>query len=264
MERSRHALLFSVLVSGLLALPVAAKAQQLKCPVSHDQLKSALDDSVKVAGGPMEGGLPVNEWAAVVNRAGEVCAIAYSGKGPTDQWLGSRAIAVEKANAVNDFSLNKYAISTANLWASSQSGGSLYGLIVGNPPVPQELYSGKLSNYGTVNDPLLGRRPGGVIVFGGGLALYDQSGMIGGIGASGNTSCADHNIAWRMREKLGLDKVPNGPSSAHNDAIVYDVGSDGKSQSGWGHPECRGNAVQIAKKIGSGYVVATPQKRAAR
>jgi hypothetical protein len=57
-----------------------------------------------------------------------------------------------------------------------------------------------------------------------------------------------------MRKALGLDKVKDGPSPAHNDAIVYDVGADGKSPSGWGHPECGRNAPQIAKQIGAGVV----------
>ena len=58
-----------------------------------------------------------------------------------------------------------------------------------------------------------GRRIGGVNVFGGGLALYNsRSQLIGAIGVSGDTSCADHNIAWRTRNTLALDYVPGGAS----------------------------------------------------
>ena len=40
-------------------------------------------------------------------------------------------------------------------------------------------------------------------VFGGGLALYDAAGtLVGGLGVSGDSSCADHNIAWRTRNTL--------------------------------------------------------------
>ncbi|HET7848770.1 MAG TPA: hypothetical protein VFL51_06890 [Pseudolabrys sp.] len=46
----------------------------------------------------------------------------------------------------------------------------------------------------------------------------------------------------------------NGPSPQHNDAIVYDVGKDGRSESGWGHPTCGHNAPQIAKQLGAGIV----------
>jgi len=242
--------------SAVLTFAAQASAQEkAQCPVDHDKLQQVLKQNVQASGGPDNGGFPVNEWAAVVNRNGVVCAVAYSGNKPTDQWLGSRAIAVEKANTVNAFGLDTYAISTANLWAPSQPGGSLYGAASSNPPVAQDLYLGPPDRWGTGADPLVGKVVGGVIAFGGGLALYDENKhLVGGLGASGNTSCADHNIAWRMRKALGLDHVPDGPSPQHNDAIVYDVGPDGKSQSGWGHPECGRNGAQVAKQIGAGIV----------
>ena len=44
--------------------------------------------------------------------------------------------------------------------------------------------------------------------FGGGLALYATGKVIrGGLGVSGDTSCADHFIAWRVRHILGLDHM---------------------------------------------------------
>jgi len=252
-------LLIRPVLAGLVSaaafsLSIPAHAQSKQCPVDHQKLVQILKSSVKASGGPDNGGLPVNEWAAVVNRFGIVCAVAYSGNKPTDQWLGSRAIAVEKANTVNAFGLDKYAISTANLWAQSQPGGYLWGAAGTSPPVAKELYFGDPSKFGSGADPLVGKVVGGVVAFGGGLALYQNGKLVGGLGASGNTSCADHNIAWRVRQKLQMDKVPNGPTAQHNDAIVYDVGKDGKSQSGWGHPECGHNAPQIAKQIGAGVV----------
>ncbi len=240
--------------AGAVAFAVPAQAQKAECPVNHSKLQQVLKASVKASGGPANGGLPVNEWAAVVNRHGAVCAVAFSGKKATDQWLGSRAIAVEKANTVNAFSLDKYAVSTANLWAQSQPGGYLWGTAATNPPVAKDLYQGPFGDWGKGNDPLIGKVVGGVVAFGGGLALYQNGKLVGGLGASGNTSCADHNIAWRVRNKLGMGKVPNGPTPQHNDAIVYDVGANGKSESGWGHPECGHDAPQIAKQIGAGIV----------
>ena len=242
-------------VAAMVTIGVSAHAQsKSQCPVDHDKLAQVLKKNVQASGGPDEGGLPVNEWAAVVNRDGVVCAVAFSGDKPTDQWLGSRAIAVEKANTANAFSLDKYAISTANLWAASQPGGSLYGAGASNPPVAQDLYAGNPATWGSGADPLTGKVVGGVIVFGGGLGLYDGKHIVGALGASGNTSCADANIAWRVRKALGLDKVPNGPSPQHNDAIIYDIGANGKSESGWGHPRCGHNAAKIAQQIGSGIV----------
>jgi hypothetical protein len=102
---------------------------------------------------------------------------------------------------------------------------------------------------------MVGYRVGGVNVFGGGLALYDSSGtLIGAIGVSGDSSCADHNIAWRTRHYLKLDYVPAGVGSAgHADNIIYDITAfsgleqEGISASGWGHPTCSTAATSIAQ-----------------
>ena len=97
------------------------------CPADHDKLEKALKASVKPSGGPTNGGLDNNEWAALVNRDGAVCAVAFSGGKPDDQWPGSRAIAAEKANTANALSLSSFALSTANLYAGAQPGGSCSG-----------------------------------------------------------------------------------------------------------------------------------------
>jgi uncharacterized protein GlcG (DUF336 family) len=233
---------------------IGGAAQAADCPVTHDQLLAALKQSVKPSGGPGNGGLDNNEWAAVVSRDGAVCAIAYSGSKPDDQWLGSRAIAAEKANTANALSLAKFALSTANLYAGTQPAGPLFGLQTSNPPVVDLLYAGDPTSYGTASDPFVGKHVGGVIVFGGGLALYNERDVVGGLGASGDTSCADHNIAWRIRQKLGLDKVPGGPAPDHNDAIIYDLTPDKSSVSGFGHPLCAGSEAQIAVGMHAGIV----------
>jgi hypothetical protein len=99
---------------------------------------------------------------------------------------------------------------------------------------------------------MLGKPVGGLIVFGGGLALYDGNGIVGALGVSGDSSCADHNVAWRVRHFLGLDHVPAGVSPNMKDAIIYDIGPDGKSASGYGHPKCSGKEDQIAVDLGAG------------
>jgi hypothetical protein len=45
--------------------------------------------------------------------------------------------------------------------------------------------------------------------------------LIGAVGVSDDTSCADHNIAWRTRHQLNLDFVPNGVSPKSDDNINY-------------------------------------------
>ena len=152
-------------------------------------------------------------WATVVNRDGVVCAVAFTGDDRGDQWPGSRVISAQKANTANAFSLPGLALSTANIYSAVQPGGSLYGLQASNPVDTDVAYGGNPANNGQSNDPMVGGRIGGVNVFGGGLALYNASGrLVGGIGVSGDSSCADHNIAWRTRNTLNLDHVPAGVS----------------------------------------------------
>jgi len=243
--------LFASLIVAAFAMaasPVFAAA----CPASHETLLAALKASVKPTGGPSNGGLDTNEWASVVDRTGAVCAIAFSGAKADDQWPGSRAISAEKAFTANGLSLREAAISTANLWAAAQPGGSLYSLVASNPVNPAVIYAGPATADGTAKDPMIGKVAGGIIVFGGGLALYDGKDVVGGLGVSGDTSCADHNIAWRIRQKLGLDKVRAGVGQNRNDGIIYDVGPTGKSASGWGHPTCGGTEQSVATQIGAG------------
>lgn len=238
-------------LGGILGVHVAA-AQD--CPVSHDQLTKALKESVKASGGPSNGGFDNNQWAAIVNRDGTICAVTFSGSKPDDQWLASRAIAAEKANAANGMSLQNMAISTANLYAGSLPGGYLYGLITTAPAIAGDLYAGDPKSYGSPSDPMVGKHVGGGVVFGGGLALYNDQGVVGGLGVSGDSSCADHNVAWRVRHALGLDHVPNGVSPDHNDGIIYDMLPDKTSASGYGHPQCGGHEADVAAQIHSGFV----------
>jgi uncharacterized protein GlcG (DUF336 family) len=194
-------------------------------------------------------------WGTIVDRDGIVCAVAFTGGDRTRQWLGSRVISAQKANTANAFSLpagssgafpGGLALSTANLYTAVQPGGNLYGLQHSNPVATDIAYSGSPDRYGLQNDPMVGGRVGGVNVFGGGLPLYDSNRvLIGGIGVSGDTSCADHNVAYRTRNTLALDYVPAGVSGnpQRRDTIVYDIVPQpgqmpGVSASGWGHPGC--------------------------
>jgi uncharacterized protein GlcG (DUF336 family) len=221
------------------------------CPVDQPKLREALRSSVKASGGPANGGFENNEWATVVGRDGVVCAVAFSGDQATDQWPGSRAISMEKATTANAFSLKGMALSTANLFALAQPGQSLYGIITASPP-SAEVNAGDAAQFGTADDPMIGKRAGGVIVFGGGLALYDGNDIVGGLGVSGDSACADHNAAWRLRQGLGLDKVPAGVNPERKDAIIYDMNAAGQSASGFGHPKCAGHEADIADQIRAG------------
>src|SRR5258707_848228 len=185
---------------------------------SHHQLQTALAGA-RAQG---NGGFNLDMWGTLVNRDGVVCAVAFTGTDRAQQWPGSRNILAQKANTANAFSLPGLALSTADLYAAVQPGGTLFGLQASNPVDTETAYRGPAENFGQDDDPMIGRRIGGINVFGGGLALYNSKGhLVGAIGVSGDTSCADHNIAWRTRHTLNLDFVPFGVSAKGDDNINY-------------------------------------------
>lgn len=204
----------------------------------HAKLKSILTEVVK-GGQKANGGLGHQEWATIVDRQGTVCAVVFSGPTSSSEWPGSRLISAEKASTANAFSLDDYALSTGNLYAATQPGASLYGLAMA-PLNPAAAFAGPAASFGEPNDPLVGKPIGGGIVFGGGLPLYTHQGhLVGGLGVSGDTACADHVVSWRVRHKLELDGVPMGPAPDGSDNLIFDI-NNGASESGFGHPGCKG------------------------
>lgn len=111
--------------------------------------------------------------------------------------------------------------------------------------------AGDANQFGTGSDPMIGKRTGGMVVFGGGLALCNDNDVVGGLGISGDSSCADHNVAWRVRHAIGLDHVPAGPGTYKTDGSIYDIGLTGSSKSGFGHPKRAGKEADIADDIGA-------------
>lgn len=233
---------------------------------SCKELPSHADLSAHLAAARAEsnGGFNFDMWGTIVNRDGVVCAVAFTGENRGDEWPGSRVISAQKANTANAFSLPVFALSTANLFAPVQPGGSLFGLQESNPVDTDVAYGGNAKHNGQPNDHMVGNKIGGVNVFGGGLALYDSNGdLLGAIGVSGDTSCADHNIAWRTRHGLGLDNVPKGVNAAdptRPDNIIFDLIDDGGghlvSDKGFGHAHCLDAATEIA--IANSLPVFTP------
>jgi len=231
----------AMVLAGVLTAGTAFAAGPCDDVPAHAALQAALASARAQA----NGGFNLDMWGTVVNRDGIVCAVAFTGVDRGDQWPGSRVISAQKANTANAFSLPGLALSTANLYSAVQPGGSLFGLQLSNPVNTDVAYAGNPVQYGTATDPMIGGKIGGVNVFGGGLALYNASGkLVGAVGVSGDTSCADHNIAWRTRHNLGLDHVPGGVAGGnHPDNIIFDIKThpfqmNGVSDSGWGHPHC--------------------------
>lgn len=237
-------------VAVLGASVAQAKNHCDKLP-NHKDFQAALTEIRKTA----NGGLNLDMWGTIVDRSGTVCAVAFTGEKFDSQWLGSRVISAQKANTANAFSLAGLALSTANLYSAVQPGGSLFGLQESNPVDTHVAYDGNSEKFGTKNDPMVGKRIGGVNVFGGGLALYNSKGeIVGALGVSGDTSCADHNIAWKLRNKLAHDFVPAGVAPTKNDQIIYDI-KNGKSAGGFGHPDCGGGESKMLKDLPASQVV---------
>lgn len=103
--------------------------------------------------------------------------------------------------------------------------------------------------------------------------MYTTDGLlgttkVGAIGVSGDTSCTDHTVAWKIRKALELDNVPRGPISQGDlfnnaggalslreygigDEMYIDGTKIGKSNaSGWEHAACP-NTPSRAKNAGA-------------
>jgi uncharacterized protein GlcG (DUF336 family) len=176
------------------------------------------------------------EWAAIVNRNGEICATTVASEDPAAAWPGSQAIAKAKAYTANAFSTDTQPLSTARLYTLAQPGHSLWGMAGPNP-----------FNADCVVPPqdasrTDGRICGGSITFGGGVPLYKNRHRIGGLGVSGDTACTDHEIAKRVRHVAQLDPE-RGPLA---DDISY-ASVDGPSV--FTHPLCP-NTWLNGKRVG--------------
>jgi uncharacterized protein GlcG (DUF336 family) len=281
MKKAIWAGLSSILIS------TSAMAANATCPTLAMSLSSALKQAVAAEIAADTGakiGFGLNMWATVVAADGRVCEVAYSGASAIQgQWLASRVISAQKAFSAATLSLSDgnggFAISTANLYTATQPGGSLFGLQHSNPVAPANAYGDKINSaganvgptdtglYGTPKDPMVGQVIGGINVFGGGLALYtSKANKVGGVGVSGDTSCTDHMVAWRVRRLIGLDKLngiagPTGDPS-YPDNIIFDITYNPANTVGpyaspslWGHPTCKGatnaEATTVRNKLPS-------------
>ncbi len=222
---------------------------------SHAELKAALEAVVDSGD---NAGLANEMWGTAVNRDGVVCAVVFSGDDRGDQWPGSRVISAQKAYTANAFSLPSDAgfggaLSTGNLYGTVLEQGSLLGLQFSNPIDPEKAYAGDAHEFGKPNDPMTGNRVGGVNVFGGGLALYDKDGnVVGGIGVSGDTSCTDHVIAWKVRNSLKLDSVPGGVSATGDDNLII---ATPVTPGAFEHPDCGGGVAGIIANLPAGFPI---------
>jgi uncharacterized protein GlcG (DUF336 family) len=208
----------AVAAAGCNAVPGASDLAKL--------LKAAPDSGE--AGGLFHGRA---EWAAVVNRSGQLCAVVPPSDSTGGYWPGSRAISMAKAFTANGFSTDTAALSTARLYTLTQPGHSLWGVAQPAPFNPECLDPNKDVKV-----------CGGAIAFGGGVPLYKNGRIVGGLGISGDTPCADHEIAKRIRHFAGFDPA-KGPAV---DDIQY---SKTDRPSIYTHPLCP-NTWRNGQKVG--------------
>lgn len=240
---------------GLSAVAFGVPQPAVAALPDHAAVTAALREVVKET----NGGFGLQMWATLVDRDGTVQVVAMSGNGRGDQWPGSRVISAQKAYTANAFSLPGLSLATGNLYFAVQPGGSLYGLQHSNPVDTAAAYGGNAADFGSAKDPMVGKRVGGVNVFGGGLALYTKDGtLVGGLGLSGDSSVADHVIAWKLRKKLGLDFIPGGVSPTKDDNLVMDLTHTMgvlSSASGWGHAATTSEATKIVNALPTSHPI---------
>jgi len=123
----------------------------------------------------------------VVDREGQI----VGRRSMPDAWAGSVSIAYAKAFTAMAFSSDQNALTTRSVGVLSQPGGALWQ--IGN------------SN-----------RDHGIIEFPGGLPLYREGKLVGGIGVSGDGVEEDENVAeggakgFEPPAAIRIDKVTNG------------------------------------------------------
>jgi uncharacterized protein GlcG (DUF336 family) len=241
----------------MMSLATAIPAQAQSCGdsplsnLSNPKVRELLNDAASPEGtaisaelinlgteGTSAGGLFEGKrmWAAVVDRAGNLCAFETSTADRSQVWPGSQAIAKAKAFTANAFSLDVLGLSTARLYTFVQPSHSFFGLNDSNP------FDSRFLAFGI---------QGGIITFGGGVPLYNAAGkIVGGLGVSGDTACADHEIAKRVRDLAHLNPK-EGP-------LVDDISySSADGASVFTHPLCvntRRNGVFVGNEPpGVGY-----------
>ncbi len=224
--------------AGDLNRPPHAGAAAATCRdlPSADDLKKWLRTAPGIegeAGGLFSGKM---EWATVVNRRGEICATSVATDDPASAWPGSQAISKAKAYTANAYSTDGSPLSTARLYTLTQPGHSLWGVGQPNP------FRADCLVPPTAMNATVGKVCGGSIAFGGGVPLYRGKTRVGGLGVSGDTACADHEIAKRIRHLAQLD--PEKGEFA--DDIVF-TSADGPSP--YAHPLCA-NTWRNGQKLG--------------
>ena len=174
MNRTRIAKIAAAAVVVALAVGLGVAAMAPAPSLSADEITKILDAAEQAA--KKEESLlrvnaegkkqPTRMHIVVVDRGGRL----VGQRSMADAWVGSIAIAKSKAFTALCFSSNENALTTRTIGALTQPGGPLW-------------------NIGNSN------RQDGLIEFPGGMPLYRNGELVGGIGVSGDGVEQDENVA---------------------------------------------------------------------
>ena len=192
---SRMIKIVSVSVAVVLAAGLFVAAKMPVPSLGADEINKILDNAESQA--KKEESLlrvnaegkkqPTRMHIVVVDRGGRV----VGQRSMADAWVGSIAIARSKAYTALAFSSNENALTTRTLGPLTQPGGPLW-------------------NIGNSN-----RAEGGLIEFPGGMPLYRNGELVGGIGVSGDGVEQDENVAeagakgFEAPKSIRVDTVTN-------------------------------------------------------
>jgi len=194
--KSRLVKVVAVSAAVMLAAGVFVAAKMPAASISSEEITRILDNA-EAAAKKEESLLRVNAEGkkqptrmhiVVVDRGGRL----VGQRSMADAWVGSIAIAKSKAFTALCFSSNENALTTRTLGALTQPGGALW-------------------NIGNSN------RQDGLIEFPGGVPLYRNGELVGGIGVSGDGVDQDEHVAvagakgFEAPKAIRVDTVAGAP-----------------------------------------------------
>lgn len=207
----------------LVCLAVAGSARPdgaafaADCPVAP----TLLDRAVRVVRPLEHSGFGGPVWIAVVDATGTVCAVSFS-DGRLPAWDLARGAAVGKAVSAAGLSGTGRPVSTA------AAGVGLPALGAASVPAGIPAGTDVVGDLVAVRAKVIGLRPTATTPVAGGLGLYRGAERIGGVGVAGDTPCADHSFAWRLRRLLDLEPLRD------------DLDKDRLNVAAGAHPGCPG------------------------
>lgn len=119
---------------------------------------------------------PTKMVIAVVARDGKLLRVYAQ----PDAWVGSQDIAIAKARTAAFFSSDENALTSRIIGVLSQPGGPLWGI-------------GNSNQVGITGSPVFRN---GIITFPGGVPLYKNGELVGGVGVSGDAVDQDEAVAF--------------------------------------------------------------------